>query len=180
MMHRILHTTASIILGVSMITVLASCGSSNRPIVKDYDTYETVRIGPVYYTLPEEVSVVSTGTGYVDHESSKIKDTIIRVEVDTSPPRSLKFDADAERRRFLSEVPGSYTTSVQHVARDNQDNLKLLVRGRDSDGTMLYGAMSVLRSEGNTAVLKIVGPFSERDEINILAERLTPAFTLTQ
>jgi len=148
------------------------CSAGPRPQVQDFDTYQTVRIGQLRYTTPEGYKVVARKQGYAEHATDALPDSRIFVRYDVNPPRDIKVDADAEKRRFLDAVPGSRLTSAQYSELDNRTRIKIMLEGMTRDEKKLAGSLLMVREGDRTATIHIVGPWEHRDDINHAVEGL--------
>ncbi|CAN5483635.1 hypothetical protein BH09SUM1_BH09SUM1_29330 [soil metagenome] len=161
-----------------LVGALGACSTAPKAVVTDYDSFQTVKLGAASYTTPIGFHVIEEGPGYVIHSYDRMPDTYIRTEVNQNPPRSLKFDADAEKRKFMDEVPGAILKSVQYRERDERRRIRVLVDGLTKDNKRLYGSMMMVREEGNSAVIKVVGPYENRAAISRLTDNLASGVVL--
>jgi hypothetical protein len=156
---------------------LSSCYKAAKPRVGDFDTYQIVRLGPAEYVTPDGVKVTKTGPGFVEHQVNFLPNSTVRVEVDPNPPRDFKFDADAEKRRFLDELDNSYLRSAQYSENDGVRRIRVFAEGT-RDEQPVHGILYVIRQQTDTATIRLVGPRGDRVEINRLGERLADAMKL--
>lgn len=174
-----IRTSAMLATAVFAIGLASGCGSKVRPEVQDFDSYQVIRMGPVRYITPEGMKVVKEGRDFVIHEDASIPGTTFTVRTETSPPRSLKFDADAEKRMFLSEVDQSRLTSAQYDEDKKRRTVTIFIEGLDEKtNTPLYGMMKVMRDGDDTASIRALGPRDQRHRITPVVERLSRDITL--
>ncbi len=167
-----------IVLGLALgaaFALSAGCSHAPKPDIGDFDTYQVINIGEVKYITPNGLRAVDSGPGYVEHEIEDIPEALLRVEIETEPPRRLGFDADQRTRQFLREVPKSQLTNVQYDRRDGRHYLKMLSKGEAENGLPLYAEMSLIRDDNETILFKIVGPMEDQPEMSRLLERLSEA-----
>lgn len=169
-----LRRTMLLAMGLVALVLASGCGSKVRPEVQDMDTYQVIRMGPVRYITPQGMRVVDKGRNYVVHQDEAIPGTTFTVRTETSPPRSLKFDADAEKRMFLSEVSRSRPTSAQYHEEKDRRTVTVFIEGVDEKtNTPLYGMLKVMREGDNTASIRALGPRDHRHRITPVVERLS-------
>lgn len=179
---------------VVVLAVLSGCTGRLDIDVHDVDTYHVVKIGPVSYIAGEGLDVTEKGRTSVTHEVARIPGSILTVAVDPSPPRDFRFDADAEKRKFVKALPKGYLTSAQYGEVDDwvrargsagdiprgekafekkvQERVRVNARGTTPEGEELAGVMIVLREAGSTATVKVVGPYRQAPRLNALAESI--------
>ncbi|MBI1293057.1 hypothetical protein GC173_17755 [bacterium] len=163
----------ALILGV---TLVAGCSSAPRPVVQDFDTFQVVNIGQLRYTTPDGYHVVRQKAGYAIHEAGQLPGSTIMVKYDVNPPRNLNFDADAEKRQFLDQVPGARLTSAQYSEEGARKRIKIMVEGLTREKEQLRGALLMVREGNRTATVRIIGPWEDRNEINHQIEKLAASF----
>ena len=129
--------------------------------------------------------MTETGRGFVEHEIAALPDTTVRVAIDSNPPRSFKFDSDAEKRRFMDEIDNSILRSVQASRQPVKDGpvivseqrwMKVITEGQRRDGEKMTGVMLIIREGDRTATIKAIGPHENRLEINRAVETLGSNF----
>lgn len=179
---------------VLVLTVLSGCAGRLNISVQDVDTYHVVKIGAASYIAGDGLAVTDTGRRSVTHEVGHIPGAVLTVSVDPNPPRDFRFDADAEKRKFVKALPRGYLTSAQYAEVDDwvrargaagelprgeeafekkiQERVRVNARGTTPAGEEIAGAMIVLREMGRTATVKVTGPYSEAPKLNILVERI--------
>ncbi len=159
---------------LAAITVAAAgCQHMPRAEVKDYDTFQLINLGEVWYTAPEGLPVIERGRGYVVHSVDAIPGAHLRIEADPSPPRSLRVDAGTHKRRFVSEVAVLASSSVQYSDRKDREIVKVIARSRLDDPNARFGSMMLIRKDRTTAIVKVWGPLAKRTEMNNLIERMS-------
>lgn len=166
------------LLAILCVACLAGCATQPRPKVQNFDTYQIVHIGPASYLTHEGLRVVHQERGMVEHVDDSLPGTVIQVELEADPPRSLKFDADQKRRALLLETPNSRLTSVQYDAVDDTRFVKIFARGLTENQEELFANLILVRKGGETVVLKIVGPLADEIAITRLGERLSRNITI--
>lgn len=152
--------------------LVAGCAKPPMAGSQDFDTYQVVAIGPIEYVTPRGIRVVEEGPGYAVHEIASLPGTRVRVDLKVDPPRSLRIDSDAEMRRFLRELPAASWSSVLYDQISDRELVRVAAKGRTETGEPLFASLSVVREEGQTAVIRIVGPRDQSAQILDLAEDL--------
>jgi len=166
---RLAKLTAATLLAAG---ALACASASTKPTVDDYDTYQIISIGNARYITPNGFSAGETASGRVDHRIAGRPDTLVRVQVLNEAPSTLKFDIDREQRRFLSEVPGSALRSVQHKDDGPRTTMNVMASGRAENGQPVYGTMYFVREAEDTVLVKVMGPYKDRDDLDRIAEKI--------
>lgn len=162
-----------------MILAAFGCTQAPRAQVRDLDTYHVVTIGKMRYVTPDGFHMVSREPGSISHHYDRLPGTIITVSVDPTPPRSLKLDAEAEKTRFQGEIPNGFSRSAQYKKDDARERVTAFVEGQREDGQRLYGVMALIRENSDTATVKVVGYYENRDAITELVESVVRAIELT-
>jgi hypothetical protein len=173
---RVCQFAAGTILGA---TLLVGCAGGPRPSVDDFDSYQIVQIGKLRYITPDGIRASDKRRGLVQHDILNHPDVFVKVAFDSNPPRSLRFDADAEKRRFLDQVPNGELTSVQYGEYEGRQHIKIMVRGRQRDGRLVHGNLLLLREGGNTATVRLIGPWEKRDAMNGYIESFSRTMEFT-
>lgn len=163
---------------VMALLVWSGCSRTPRPVVQNFDSYETIQIGPVSYVTGQGTRVSATDRGWVQHEVDSIPGATFQVQVKTDPPRNFRYDADLERRRFQRAVPNGRWTSAQYHSRDGRENMRINVQGLSRKGERVYGALNIVRKDGQTAIVSAMGPMEHRDEIARTTARLAKSLEL--
>lgn len=158
--------------GAIALIGITSCRQAAVPVIEDFDTYQMVTIGPAHYTTPAGVRDTRHGRGFVEHKVEGLDGVTVRVNVDPNPPRDVKFDADAEKRKFLDDLHGSFLRSVQYSEYKGTQKIKIIAHSVDKAGTPLYGTLMMVRAGSNTATIRAVGPRDKQTEMNRLVETL--------
>jgi hypothetical protein len=127
-------------------------------------------MGGMRYVTPQGVRATEQHGGEVRHEIASLPGTVVVVRYDSHPPRSLRFDADAEKRRFLDEVPAGELTSVQYHTEGGREHVKVKAKGMEKGGDALFGAMVLVRETNRTATIRLVGPWAQRDAISRITD----------
>ncbi len=172
MTARFANRLARTILLASAVLVAGGCAVGSKPTVRDFDSYEEVTIGPVHYVTPQGTRVLEQGAGYVDHSIAAVPGGVFTVEVDPSPPRSLRDDADQKKRRFLRSIPNGRLTSVQYHEVGERRYVRVFAKGTTEGGKELTGVMTYLREKKSAAVVKSVGPLEYQNELRHATEDL--------
>lgn len=170
-MNQASFRTFCLLLAIAVLG-LTACSRGPQPVVNNFDTFQTVQLGPISYTAPDGVRVTEKGPGYLVHEIERLPGVVVRVELDASPPRSLKLDADAAKRRFISGIPNGVLRSVQYDKLDQKEIIKVFADGNRETGEKLYGSMMMLRQGNRTARIKVQGPYEDRNQIENIMQRI--------
>lgn len=150
---------------VMALLIWSGCSRTPRPVVQNFDSFESIEIGPVRYVTGEGTRVTAKDRGWVQHEVASIPGATFQVQINTDPPRQFRYDADLERRRFQRAVPNGRLTSAQYHSRDGRENMHVNISGLTRQGEQVYGSLKIVRKDGHTAVVSAIGPMEHRDAI---------------
>lgn len=194
MSSKIARRTIQGLAALLLVAAVSACATRLPIKVHDVDTYHQVHIGSVSYTLGDGYPVIEKGRTMVAHAVEAVPGARLEIEVDPNPPRDFRFDADAEKRKFLRALPNANLTSAQYnevtdwvrvrsegtelpqgeesFEQKTQYRVKINTRARANDGSEMVGVLVVLREMDRTATVRLVGNREDAHTLNRLADKV--------